>query len=661
MSYEDDKQPLIPASTFLPEFTVKAIILSLILAAVLAASNAYLALKLGQTISASIPASVLALGILRFFKNSNVLESNLAQTAASAGEGVAAAISFVLPAMILVHAWIGFPYWETTLVTMAGGLLGVLFSIPLRPILLNLPELSFPEGTAIGNVLKASTQGGAHMKYLAQGGLVGAAISFAQDGLQFISDNWQMWTFTRQSLFGIGIGFSPALIAAGYIVGVQVGLSLLVGIILGWIVVLPGLAIYYHVPHTGDAYDAVMDLWSNHLRFVGVGTMLVGGFFTLAELIRPIIKGFARSWKAMGHAKTLVGGVPRTEKDMPTPYVLIGLGLLTLALLPLVGRYIYNLHIFDANVQIALTTIFSVCYIFVIGFILATICGYFTGLIGSSNNPLSGILIIAVIILSLLYLVLFHGYTASQGTHVISVVILVITVIAAVASISNENIQDLKAGQMVGATPWKQQLMLALGVIVSALIIGPVLNLLFNAYGIAGVYPRPGMDPSQMLAAPQASLMAAVAQGVIMHKLEWNMIGLGGLVAIFTILVDRYLRTKNKRLPTLAVGLGIYLPPEVMTPAVIGALINYAVKTQLRKKVSGNVLSDERYNRGVLLACGLVAGSALMGVMLAIPFVIADNSSVLAIVGPNFIEIANILGMLCLIGVAAWLYRTATR
>jgi len=661
MSADKENQPLIPANKILPEFTIKAIVLSLILAALLAASNAYLALKLGQTISASIPASVLALGILRFFKTSNVLESNLAQTAASAGEGVAAAISFVLPAMIVVHAWIGFPYWETTLVTLVGGLLGVLFSIPLRPILLNLPELSFPEGTAIGNVLKASTQGGAHMKYLAQGGIVGAAISFCQDGLQFISDNWQMWTFTRQSLFGIGIGFSPALIAAGYIVGVQVGLSLLTGIILGWVVVLPLLAMHFHEPHVGSAYDAAMDLWSNHLRFVGVGTMLVGGFFTLAQLAQPIISGFMRSWRAMKHAKNSDDIAPRTERDLPMPYVLSAIGLLALLLLPLISHYILSLGVFNDTFQVIISTIFSVCYVLVAGFVLATICGYFTGLIGSSNNPLSGVLIIAVILLSLLYLVLFHGYIQTQGTHVVSIVILVITVIAACASISNENIQDLKAGQMVGATPWKQQLMLAIGVIISALIIGPVLDLLFNAYGIAGVYPRAGMDPSQMLAAPQASLMAAVAQGVIMHHLEWNMIGIGGILAVGTIIADKFLRRKNMRLPALAVGLGIYLPPEVITPAVIGALINYAVKLYLNKRVTGKVIEDERYGRGVLLACGLVAGSALMGVFLAIPFVIADNSDVLAIVGPNFIMIANLLGMACLVGLAIWLYRVATR
>lgn len=661
MSSMDENQPLIPASKVLPEFTIKAIILSLILAAVLAASNAYLALKLGQTISASIPASVLALGILRFFKNSNVLESNLAQTAASAGEGVAAAISFVLPAMILVHAWMGFPYWETTLITMVGGLLGVLFSIPLRPILLNLPELSFPEGTAIGNVLRASTQGGAHMKYLAQGGLVGAALSFCQDGLQFISDNWQMWAFSTRSLFGIGIGFSPALIAAGYIVGVQVGLSLLTGVILGWVIVLPCLAIYYPEAHAQGAYNAAMDLWSNHLRFVGVGTMLVGGLFTLAQLAQPIVKGFVRSWEAMKKSKNSLEAVPRTERDFPMPYVLAGIGLLAMFMLPILLHFILSMGVFDNTFQVVMSVIFSVCYVLIVGFILATICGYFTGLIGSSNNPLSGILLIAVIILSLLYLVLFHGFIKTQGSHVIAIVIMVITVLAGAASISNENIQDLKAGQMVGATPWKQQLMLALGVIVSALIIGPVLDLLFNAYGIAGVYPHAGMDPSQMLAAPQASLMAAVAQGVIMHNLEWNMIGLGGLLAVGIIIVDKFLRKKGMRLPSLAVGLGIYLPPEVITPAVIGALVNYAVKLYLRKKVSGKIINDERYGRGVLLACGLVAGSALMGVFLAIPFVIAGNSNVWAIVGPNFIMTANILGMIGLIGLCIWLYRVATR
>lgn len=656
---QGNEKPLYSSSDNLPELTLRAIVLSLILAALLAASNAYLALKLGQTISASIPASVLALAVLRFFKNSNVLESNIAQTAASAGEGVAAAISFVLPAMIVVHAWVGFPYWETTLITIFGGLMGVLFSIPLRRIMLNLPELGFPEGTAIGNLLKASANGGKYIKYLAQGGIGGGLFSLAQSGLQFMSDNVQLWAYTSRSLFGIGIGFSPALVAAGYIVGVQVGLSLFFGVVVGWLVIMPLLGMHYGVS-AGDAYDAAMTLWSTHLRYVGVGTMLVGGVYTLFTLIKPIIVGFQHSFTAFRQHAKLSKPIPRTEHDLRGRWVIFGVVVCAIALFLITSWYISGLHIVNSAGTVNTIALCTLVYFLIVGFILATICGYFTGLVGSSNNPLSGLLIIAVMLISLIYLALFHGHMHNESAKVISVAILVAAVIACMTSIANENLQDLKAGHIIGATPWKQQLMLAIGVVVSALIIGPVLNLLFQAYGIAGVYPHAGMNPAQMLAAPQASLLAAVAQGVIMHSLPWGLIEIGGGIAITCIIIDKCIRRTGLRLPALAVGLGIYLPPEIISPVVIGALINHFVRKKLKQTETGDLHTNERYQRGILLACGLVAGSALMGVFLAIPFVIAGNSNVLAIVGPNFDKIADILGALSLVGICYWLYRTAT-
>ena len=392
----NDDEPLYPAHVNLPEITFRAIVISIILAALLAAANAYLALKMGTTISASIPASVLAIGILRFFKNSNVLESNIIQTAASAGEGVAAAVSFILPAMVVLHYWQGFPYWQTMLITSMGGLLGVLFSIPLRRVLLDLPRLKFPEGTAIGNVLKMSAAKNANqMKLLGLGGLVGSLASFAQTGLQVMVDNLQLWAQSGRALFGMGFGFAPATLAAGYIIGIEVGISLLVGVVYSWVILVPILSHIYGAPHVKSAYDSVMALWTSQLRYIGVGVMLVGGVWTLLKLIRPVFEGIRLSFGSFSsmRGKGKTAEVPRTERDAPITWVLIGTVVLAIGLFFLVMHQfsLYSLPISQGFLLMAGFAI--IAFVLIVGFLLATVCGYFTGLVGSSNNPLSGILI----------------------------------------------------------------------------------------------------------------------------------------------------------------------------------------------------------------------------------------------------------------------------
>lgn len=658
---KDKNEPLIPASTYLPELTFKAIVIGFILALILAASNAYLALKIGTTISASIPASVLALGILRFFKHSNVLESNIIQTAASAGEGIAAAIAFILPGMIVLHIWNHFSYWETTLVTLLGGILGVIFSIPLRRVMLHLPALRFPEGTAIGNVLITSTQKGSFLKYLVNGGLAGSVISFCQTGLQVIGSTVQLWGYIgKNSLLGIGIGLTPATLAAGYIIGIEVGITLLVGLVVGWIVILPFVASYLGVDHSLSAYKSAMNVWSDHLRFVGVGTMLVGGVWTLIRLINPVLQGLKTSLQVLRPSqKDRLPEILRTEKDISILWVIN----LTLVLSVILYILFYFLMTdFDLRPNhtsyLLFAALCTIIYVVIIGFMLATICAYFTGLIGSTNNPLSGILIIALIILSLMYAALFD--VSYNSDHVAAIVILIAAVIATIASISNENLQDLKAGQMIGATPWKQQVMLAIGAVAASFIIGPVLNLLFNAYGMAGVFPRPGMDPSQMLAAPQASLLSAVVNGVLTRNLDWDMVLIGCGVAVIIIVIDEFLRRVNMSLPCLAVGLGIYLPGEITTPIILGGFISYLVKRSAAGKLKTKAAVKDQHTchqRGVLMACGMVAGSALMGVILAIPFVIAGNSNALAIVPPQFAFFANCIGVVIVILLCLWFYR----
>lgn len=655
------QEPLIPANKTLPELTFKVIILSILLAAIMSAANAYLALKIGQTISASIPASVLAIGILRFFKNSNVLESNLIQTAASAGEGVAAAIAFVLPAMIFIHAWKGFDYWQTAAVTSFGGLLGVFFSIPLRRVMLNMPTLRFPEGTAVGNVLRVTSlnaAGNTHMKRLIQGVSVGGLMAFAQSGIQVFADSIGYWFKAGKAVFGAALGFSPALFAAGYIVGIEVGASLFTGFVLGWVVVLPGLAWHFGIPSGSSLYDSVMTLWSTQLRFVGVGVMLVGGVWTLIRLIKPVVEGIKLSFVSLRSIEGKKIVLPRTERDIPIVWAFFGVIICALLLYMLFIHFAFVENLYAVHHQaFLLWAIFAtVLYVLVIGFFLATICAYFTGLVGSSNNPLSGILILAILILGALYFFVFKHHGDGK---VAALMVLVATVVATCASISNENLQDLKAGQMVGSTPWKQQFVLGLGVVVSAFVIGPVLDLLFKAYGMGGVFPRPGMDPSQMLAAPQAGLMASVINGIRTQDLPWSMILIGAIIAVLVIIVDEVLRRRGRRLPALAVGLGIYLPPSIILPTVFGGVVKFLVtRSACRAKSEAQLAkAEDAQQNGLLMACGLVAGAALMGVILAVPFVIMGSANALNIMPASLGWLSHALGLLSFLAMAFWVYK----
>lgn len=652
--------PLIPASVRLPEITFKVIILSIILAAVMSAANAYLALKIGMTISASIPASVLAIGVLRFFKNSNVLESNLIQTAASAGEGIAAAIAFVLPAMIFIHAWHGFNYWETAAITSFGGLLGVFFSIPLRRVMLGMKTLRFPEGTAVGNVLRVTAEnhaGNNHMKRLVQGISIGGLMAFLQSGLEVMTDHVGYWFKTGKEVFGISMGFSPALLAAGYIVGVEVAVSLFTGFVIGWSIVLPGLAAHYGLPSGKDVYDSVMTIWSTQLRFVGVGVMLVGGVWTLLRLIKPVIDGIKLSFVSL-YGVGAKQGVPRTERDIPIIWGFLGVLLCALLLYVFLLHfsYIQKLDTAYGKSFLVWAVFISIIFLLVIGFFLATICAYFTGLVGSSNNPLSGILILSILILGGVYFFVFPKHT---GGEVAALMVIVTTIAATIASISNENLQDLKAGQMVGSTPWKQQFVLGLGVVVSAFVIGPVLDLLFKAYGMGGVFPHPGMNPAQMLGAPQAGLMASVINGIRTENMPWTMIIIGCIIAVVIIVIDEILRLRNHRLPALAVGLGIYLPPIYILPMAVGGFLKHFVNRANRhaKTDAQKHKAHEATQGGLLAACGLVAGAALMGVFLAVPFVMMGSADALSVMPANLHNLAEGFGLFTFILLIWWMYR----
>lgn len=678
--------PYIPASQTLPEVTIKGLILGTILAIVLAGSNAYLGLKMGQTISASIPAAVISMAVLRLFRNSNILENNIVQTIASAGEVVAAGIIFTIPALIVMGYWQGFGYWQVTSIAVVGGGLGILFSIPLRRALIVESDLRFPEGVATAEVLKAGDAQAHHTenkggKYLVVGALMASTIHFCQNGLHILGESLHGWFKTGGAVFGFSTGFSLSMIGAGYIIGMKVGINLLVGAALAWLIGAPLYTFFsagpqdFGLPVDASAMDFAMAVRAEKLRFIGVGTMVFGGVWTLFSLIKPIGKAISASFEAMRKSKTgQAVAVLRTDHDIPMTYVFAGILFLAAPI------FIIFHNVFEvANLPITATlywiTIFflTVVSLFV-GFVCSSIGGYMAGVVGSSANPLSGVTIGAVLAVSLSLLLLlgtqinFGGHT-QESTALAAAVIIIAGVVAVAAAISCDNLQDLKAGQLVGSTPWKQQLTLFIGVVAGAIVVAPILELLYEAYGIGGVFPHPGMNPAHALAAPQATLMASVAQGIFSHTLELSLVLIGVAIGIAVVIVDKGILARNNskyRLSVLAVALGTYLPQDVVLPLVIGGLIHFFAQRRLasRKKALGDKYETVVANtgrQGLLLSAGLIAGDALIGIFLAIPFATYQDTNILAIVGPSFQETATILGTLVFAAVCYYLYILGTQ
>lgn len=655
------------------EISFRAVLLAILLAVILAAANAYLGLKVGLTISASIPAAILSMGILRFFKNSSILESNIVQTGASAGEALVAGTAFILPALIILHYWQHFDYWQTVIISLTGGILGILFSIPLRRVLLADRTLRFPEGTAIGQVLKISEDSKANLKELVQGGAIGAFVALFQSGFQVIADNFPLWLkVDNKFIFGFTFGFEPALLAAGYIVGIGVALSTLLGVIIGWVIGVPIFSYLHPLTATSQSASTLaMSIWQTSIRPIGVGTMLVGGLWTMILLIKPIIKGVHSSFISLRTIKESgYASLPKHERDIPINYTLVLLAILVIPLAYILFSFINHPALgLTSHIQI-ITLLISIVFILITGFFFSSLCGYFAGLIGSSQSPISGVSLSVLLLASLTLLAIFNwapGFT-HDTKHLLEgegLAIIIGTLVSSSCAITNDTIQDLKAGQIVGATPWKQQVILILGVVVSALILAPTLELLFNAYGIGGISP-PGrhMDPSQMLSAPQATLMASLVAGAFKHNLPWNLISIGFIVAIICIIIDRVLQRRGMRLPVLAVGIGIYLPLDTSSGLILGGLASYFVERTLYKQhpiQTGKTADNAARQRGLTLACGLVAGACLMGVALAIPFTLAQSTSVLRLMPEHLSLLASILGILSTLAILGWIYRTVCK
>ncbi|CAB3656948.1 hypothetical protein LMG3458_00374 [Achromobacter deleyi] len=675
----------VPADVTLPELTFRGVLLGALITIIFTASNVFLGLKVGLTFSSAIPAAVISMSVLRLFKDANILENNMVQTQASAA-GTLSSIIFILPALVMMGHWQGFPFWQTLGICAAGGMLGVMFTIPLRHVMVVQSDLPYPEGVAAAEILRVGSAERAQdaaeeagrapakpaatgMGDIVSGGVVAAAVSFAASGLRVLGDGVSGWFSLGGAVFRLPMGFSLALLGAGYLIGIVAGLAMLVGLLISWGIAVPILTAMADIPANMSLEKFATGLWASQVRFIGAGVIGVGAIWTLATLFMPMARGVKASFSALTRAGAArAGQAPRTERDLSA-------GWISVVTLVLVAVLVITFQVFLAGAPLSAAAVwklvaYAVLFAFVFGFLVAAACGYMAGLVGSSTSPISGVGIVAIVLVSLLMLALGGELLAVQNgvQMAIALAIFSTSAVVAVASISNDNLQDLKTGWLVGATPWRQQVALLIGCVVGAAVISPVLELLYNAYGFADAMPREGMDPGQALSAPQATLMLAIARGIFTHQLNWTMILIGMAVGVALIAVDEVLKRTCKvaRIPVLAVGIGIYLPPTVAAPIVAGALLAWLLERALRRRAQAagkpyEQFADAANRRGVLIASGLIVGESLVGVVMAAIIGAAGTDAPLAIAGEGFARTASFLGLAVFAAVAVLFWRRVMR
>ena len=577
------------------EITLKAFFLSIFLSIILSSAMVYLGLYAGMTISASIPAAIMSMGILRLFKNSNILENNIVQTAASAGESLAAGVIFTLPALLLIGYWDTISYWEVTKIAMVGGILGALFTVPLRRALILKAQLRFPEGVATAAVLKTGHETDAEksqqsLKIIGISALVGGFVKLGELAFSIWSSALGGAIAIKGAIFGMGASLSPSLFSVGYIVGRNIGILAFTGGLISWAVAIPIYSYLYGFE--GDNYfESANVIWNAKIRYLGVGAMVVGGIWSVIQLAKPLIESIQLSLKTL---KESSDNISLEERDLPINYVFVAIIAM---LVPISLTYFGIIGSWTSAIILSFVML-------IFGFLFSAVAAYMAGVVGSSNNPISGVTI-ATILFSSLLIISFFDIDSSKGA---AAAILIGAVVCCAAAIGGDNLQDLKTGNIVGATPWKQQLMQLVGVVSAALTLGIVLTLLHEAYGIG----------SSDLPAPQAVLMTNVANGVFAGNLEWGMIYAGAILGIIIILIDQYqaYRKADFRVPILAVAIGIYLPIELTLPIFIGGMLNH---------IASKTASEEGKNNGLLIASGLITGEALMAIFIAVPLFFDKN------------------------------------
>jgi putative OPT family oligopeptide transporter len=646
------------------ELTLRALILGVVITVAFTAANVFFGLKAGLTFATSIPAAVISMALLRGFKNSTIQENNIVQTVASAA-GTLSAIIFVLPGLVMIGWWTGFPYWESFAICALGGILGVMYSIPLRRALVTNSDLPYPEGVACAEVLKVgsgdnTTASGVEesrngLRAVIWGAITAATFAVIVATRVFASDVAQYFRIggDRGGVTGFDFALSMALLAVGHLIGLWVGVAMLLGAVIGW---------GWGVPHfsalaaaVGPAADVAQASWSQQVRFVGAGTIGVASIWTLLKLIKPVVSGLRSAMAASRVRKAgQAGALPRVEQDIPIGLV----GMITLACFVPIAWLLGHFSIASGLGEHMWTLVIGgLVYCVVMSFFVSAVCGYMAGLIGSSNSPLSGVGILIVIGAAVL---LVFGVkpllAAGSEKGLVAFALFVTAVVFAVASIANNNLQDLKTGQLVDATPAKQQWALIVGVIAGAAVIPPILDLLNHAYGFAGA---PGADPTRALAAPQAGLISALAQGVIQNNIDWSLIGTGALIGVGLIVLDIVIRRSSKtaHLSPLAVGLGIYLPTSATLMVVVGAFAGAFYDRRAERSPK----PEARKQLGVLLASGMIVGEGLIGVLIAAIVAFSGKNYPLALVGDDFVTAAIWIGGAVFVAVVFALYRWVER
>jgi len=635
------------------ELTLRALILGALLTTIFTAANIYLGLKVGLTFASSIPAAVISMAILSAVKDSTIQENNIVQTVASAA-GTLSAIIFILPGLVIVGWWTGFPFWQSFLICLSGGILGVLFTIPLRRALVTDSDLPYPEGVAAAEVLKvgAGTRGETKDETgEAREGLVAVILgSVASAGLAILTATrifaGELTGFFRlgtNASSGYNIAWSLALFGVGQLVGLSVGMAMLLGLVISWGVAVPWLTSLTPAADGVTLAAHTTTIWRTQVRFIGAGAIAVAAIYTLARLAGPVARGLMTTLRARAveHHDDL-------DRDISPPWIYA----LTVLCLIIAGYLAYTFAtptVLAPNATIL--TIIAVPFVLLGGFLIAGICGYMAGLIGASNSPISGVGIISIVLCASI-LVAAVPVVATNQMALVAFALFITSIVFACATISNDNLQDLKTGQLVGASPMRQQIALIVGVAAGASVIPSVLNLLAKAYGFAGA-ANVGVVAPNPLPAPQATLISALAQGVIGGNLDWRMVGIGAAIGVGLVLLDEALRVMKKlRLPPLAVGLGIYLPMSATFAVVVGTV----VAKWYEGKIS-NAANHERAERlATLVASGLIVGESLWGVLNAGLIVAFSKDAPIGLVPEDFPP-AKILGVLGFVGVIAWLYR----
>ncbi len=657
--------------TSLKELTLRGVVLGALITLVFTASNVYLGLKVGLTFASSIPAAVISMAVLRAFRDSNILENNIVQTQASAA-GTLSAVIFVLPALLMMGYWTGFPLLQTAMICACGGILGVVFTVPLRRALVVNSDLPYPEGVAAAEILKVgqkqaegtegtATRRAGGLRDIVAGGVLAGGFSLLTGGLRVAGDSVGYWFSVGRAVFQLPLGLSFALVGAGYLVGIVGGVAMLLGVALSWGVAVPWLTSLAPMPDGASLASFATGIWVSKVRLIGAGMIAVAAVWTLLTLIRPMVEGMRISLSVLKRGSG-ESGRDRTDADLP-PGLLLKLTLLMLLLLGAT----FQSFVADSGLPALAAwslVVAGVALAFVFGFLVAAACGYMAGLVGSSASPISGIAVIAILASSMIFIGIGQAQDLlgrPESVRFMTALALFCTsVVVAVAAISNDNLQDLKTGWLVHATPWRQQAALIIGCVIGAVTIPPVLELLYEAYGFIGSLPREGMDPAQALAAPQASLMITIAQGLFSHTLDWTYIRIGVLVGAALIVFDWILsRFSRFRVPPLAVAMGVYLPPTVATALFVGALISWFVRGRVRARTlpdgPDRVQAAEQASErtGTLFASGLIVGESLVGVVLAIVIVgsmaSGGGDAPLAVAGPGFAPIATGIGLLAFV------------